>query len=114
MCPVGGEALVVAPHESDFVGLSPDSKTVGLLTKKMLDEVRYESSAYPWRRAPVWLAFKGFLHVMIVRESTNDVLYKTFVEKFLAFVLEKVAADPHASTTAEAHVSLSCLMERLP
>mgnify|MGYP000039711776 CR=1 FL=1 len=104
-CALGGDGLV-QQADSHLVGSSPGTQ-VPLITKKMRDEVRYQSSKLPWRRAPVWAAIKSMLHLVNVHETGDDQQYKMFVQTFLSFVLKKVASHK----VARPYVTLSSLTE---
>ena len=74
------------------------TETIQGVHKKMRDKVIYSGGMLPWRRAPVWAALKGLLHVVCVMETTkqtgmhaanSQVIYKVFLQNFLAFCLDK-------------------------
>ena len=95
---LGGEALVVG--ETD---LGP----LGCITKKLRDEVRYESSELPWRRHPIWSAIRSTTHLVCVRETGSDCVYKMLVQNFLAFVLQSLStATTDVSILKEASIKL--------
>lgn len=105
-CVLGGELLV--QENSNLVGTLPNVK-IDIFTKKMKDEVRYQSSAFPWRRAPIWTVLKGILHLVAKHETGDDVHYKIFIQFFLAFVLE--GASGNKAKSSEMTVSASSLTE---
>lgn len=74
------------------------TETIQGVHKKMRDKVIYSGGKLPWRRAPVWAALKGLLHVVCVMETTkqtgmhaanSQIIYKVFLQNFLAFCLDK-------------------------
>ena len=94
-----------------------DSSGVTTLSKKMNDEVRYESSERPWRREPIWAALKSILHMTSMMQGGKETPYKTLVQLFLAFSLEKTCACPDmgicSSSLVEASRKLVHRLEKL-
>lgn len=101
---------------------------IGGVHKKACDTIAYANGELPWRRNGVWLALKSLLHVAFVRQGVEPsggsvgsssraceahVLYKVFVQNFLALCLQRavVGATGLSGGTAVGVVTDSGVVE---
>ena len=87
---------------------------VDVLDKKMADEVRYSEGAMPWRREPIWIAFKAVMHVVFVREfmKENDRIggemhYKSSILHILMKALDELIGKESQTSLDEAGKKLA-------
>ena len=87
---------------------------IDVIDKKMSDEVRYSDGAMPWRREPIWVAFKGIMHVVFVREymKENDSIcgemyYKFSILRILMKALDQSIGNESQTSLDEAGKKLA-------